>query len=324
MGFEYPTVDHIYQNHTIDSTRWYGFIPREDDIVIATPYKSGTTWMQLIVLNLLLQDFEVRDLGQHTFWLDNRHSNLDERLEILDQQGHRRFIKTHLPLDGLPFYSQIKYVVVGRDPRDVCMSLWNHHSNYTAENLSNTNRTPGRIGHPLPRSPENFRDFWYQWITTGWFEWETEGYPYWSNMRHVQTWWNFRHLTNILFVHFNDLLSNLEGEIQRVADFLNIEVAPDMLPKIAHAVSFNTVKENAEKIRPGAGDTWKDGAQTFFHKGTNGRWRDVLTKEDLELYRAAVARELTPDCAHWLENGRNKTTHRTSDDARIRLNPPKG
>ena len=48
---------------------------------------------------------------------------------------------------------------------------------------------------------------------------------------------------------------------------------------------------------------WKGGGSTFINKGTNGRWRDVLTDDDLNLYTAAVARELTPDCARWLENG---------------------
>ena len=55
---------------------------------------------------------------------------------------------------------------------------------------------------------------------------------------------------------------------------------------------------------PGSDSTLKGGAQTFFNKGTNGRWHDVFSEEDLALYPLAVARELTPDCAAWLENGR--------------------
>ena len=38
-----PKLIHTYQNHTLDSTRWAHFTPRDDDIVVATPYKSGTT-----------------------------------------------------------------------------------------------------------------------------------------------------------------------------------------------------------------------------------------------------------------------------------------
>jgi aryl sulfotransferase len=160
------------------------------------------------------------------------------------------------------------------------------------------------VGDPLPACPESIRDFWRNWITQGWFEWESEGYPYWSNMRHIQTWWNYRHLPNILMVHYNDLLRDLPGEIRRIADYLAIDVSQEMLAAIAHQVTFSSMKQNAEQILTNAPNVWKGGAQTFFNKGTNGRWREVLTDMDIELYYAAVARELIPDCAHWLENCR--------------------
>ena len=51
-------------------------------------------------------------------------------------------------------------------------------------------------------------------------------------------------------------------------------------------------------------DKQRDTLQTFINKGTNGHWRDILTADDLKLYEAAMARELTPDCAHWLQHGR--------------------
>ncbi|MHA1528982.1 MAG: hypothetical protein ACTSVG_08170 [Alphaproteobacteria bacterium] len=38
-----PARSRTYQNHHIDSSRWDGFTPRADDIVIATSYKAGTT-----------------------------------------------------------------------------------------------------------------------------------------------------------------------------------------------------------------------------------------------------------------------------------------
>jgi len=304
MSATYPDVKHIYQNHTLDTTRWERFTPRSDDIVIATPYKSGTTWMQMIVMNLIFQDFQVRPLWEYSYWLDSRFMPLDDVIAALDQQPHRRFIKTHLPLDGLPYHPQVKYIVVGRDARDVFMSLWNHHSNFTKELHSFINTLPGRIGHPFPRCPEEIRDFWQQWMTVGWFEWETEGYPYWSNLHHVQSWWDYQHLPNLLFVHFNDLLADLPAEIQRIADFLDIALSPETLATISAAVSFENAKQNAEQLLPGAEQTWKGGATTFINKGTNGRWREILTDDDLRLYETTAARELTPDCRRWLENGR--------------------
>ena len=55
---------------------------------------------------------------------------------------------------------------------------------------------------------------------------------------------------------------------------------------------------------------FKDGAKSFFYKGTNGRWRDVLSEEELALYDQAAKRVLTPDCRQWLENGRLGSTLR--------------
>ena len=296
-----PQVTHMYQNHHLDSTRWDRFFPREGDIVVATPYKSGTTWMQLIVQALLWRGRPTTDLHEISPWLDMRVRPIDDVIGQLEGQTHRRSIKTHLPLDGLPYFPEVRYIVVGRDARDVFMSLWNHYSNYTRGSYDRRNRKP-RTGNPLPECPSSARELWGKWISTGWFEWETEGYPFWSNMRHVQTWWEYRRLPNILFVHFEDLLSDLAGEIARVAGFLDIEVPREVLPKILDSVTFANVKRNAESIWPGMEESFYGGAQTFFHKGTNGRWKAVLTDDDMGLYRDAVARELSADCAKWLEH----------------------
>ena len=294
-----PLIRHIYQNHTLDSTRWDHYSPRPDDIVIATPYKSGTTWMQIIVMHLIFQDLQLRPFGELSPWLDARWGEpVTNLLQNLEEQNHRRFIKTHLPLDGLPYFEQVKYIVVGRDARDVFMSLWHFYRGFGDSFYEKVNRDwPGKS---FPRCPEDISDFWRDWIGKGWFEWESEGYPFWSNLRHVQTWWDFKYLPNILFVHFNDLLGNLETEIQRVADFLDIDLPSGLRPKIAEAVTFKNVKQNAEQL---------GSRKNFFHKGTNGRWRNMLTEEDLQLYNAAVARELTSDCANWLENGRLTSSH---------------
>jgi aryl sulfotransferase len=52
------------------------------------------------------------------------------------------------------------------------------------------------------------------------------------------------------------------------------------------------------------GVLWEGGAQTFINKGTNGRWRDLLTPADIADYEARALHELGPDCAAWLARGR--------------------
>lgn len=301
---QFPNVVHTYQNHILDSTRWNRYTLREDDIIIATSYKSGTTWMQNIVLNLIFLGQPVPSVSEVSPWVESRYRPIDEVLDTLEAQRHRRCAKAHLPLDGLLFYPQAKYIVVGRSPRDVFMSLWNHYSSHTDAYYTRLNSIPGRVGAPLPRCPKDIHEFWHDWISRGWFEWESEGYPYWGNMHHAQTWWNYRSLDNILFVHFNDLLANLAEEIGRVATFLEIEVSAESIAAIAQAVSFTTAKQNAIKAGEFSGKTFRDGVNTFFFKGTNGRWRDVLSEDEIVQFKKTAAKILTPGCARWLEQGR--------------------
>ncbi len=301
----FPQVKHIYQNHTMDSTRWNTFPYRDDDIIISTAYKAGTTWMQTIVGNII---FAGRDMPGPIFgmspWLDMRMFPFDDLVAMLNAQRHRRFMKTHLPLDGLPYREDIKYIFVARDPRDVFMSLWNHHTNHTDEFFEMLNALPDRVGDPMPERPNDIHDYWKDWISRGWFDWENDGYPYWSFFHHAQTWWEYRHLPNICFAHFNDLLKDLNGEFRRIAAFLEIDVAEDHWPSLVHNATFSTVKKNPETVvSEQANMVFKDGAQAFIYKGTNGRWKDVLTQAELAQYDAVKSRAVSPDCAAWLETG---------------------
>src|SRR5690349_1758402 len=102
-----PTVKHIYQNYLLDSTYWNGFLPRHGDIVISTSYKSGTSWLQGICAALIFQAPEPPapqdDLSP---WLESRFAPPEEKLAAMERLTHRRYIKTHLPLDGLPYRDQ--------------------------------------------------------------------------------------------------------------------------------------------------------------------------------------------------------------------------
>lgn len=297
-----PTVRYTYQNHTLDSTRWQHFVPRQDDIIVATSYKSGTTWMLEIVHRLIFLD--ATPPPNQEYWIDARWNSLDQMMGELAAQDRQRLIKTHLPLDGLPYFPQVKYIVVGRDARDVFMSLWNHYAKYTQRFYILINDTPGRVGARLPACPESIHEFWRNWITRGWFAWEREGYPFWSNLHHTQTWWDYRSLKNILFVHFNDLLLDLAGEIRRIAHFLGIVISEAAIVALVQAVSLPSMRREAETLYPNLGQFWQGGVQTFYFKGTNGRWKEILSEDELALYTETADQVLAPDCASWLAQGR--------------------
>jgi aryl sulfotransferase len=299
-----PHRSRTYQNHHLDSTRWDDFSPRPDDIVIATPYKAGTTWTQAIVANILFPDQAFPAAPwQMSPWLDMRVPPLGDLLAMLEAQTHRRFIKTHLPLNALRYFSQVKYIFISRDGRDVFMSLWNHYTNYTDQSFARFNDIPGRVGAELPRPPSDIHDCWRNWCTRGWFEWETDGWPFWSHLAVTQSWWEHRHQPNILMLHYADMKADTAAAVSRIADFLGVELSQPRLESIVAAVSFDAMKQRGADYAPRGGETWKGGADTFLNKGINGRWRDVLSPAELSLYGTACERALTPDCRDWLESG---------------------
>jgi aryl sulfotransferase len=251
-----PVVEHIYRNHHIDSSIWDFYKPRKDDIIISSGFKSGTTWMQMIVSCLLFQEEKSQPpLQSLSPWVEMVW-NPEATLKKIEAQTHRRFLKTHLPADGLPYFPDVKYIILARDIRDVFMSLWNHYRNYTE-------MIYGRL-KTLPRCPDDIHDFWRIWISRGWFNWQSEGYPFWGVMYHADSWWRFRGLPNIMLVHYNDLLLDLAAGIQKVAAFLDIDAPDGLINNAVIASSFRQMKKNHDKIWKNADKTWKNGGDTFF------------------------------------------------------------
>ncbi|MDQ7018570.1 MAG: sulfotransferase domain-containing protein [Robiginitomaculum sp.] len=300
-----PQKTREYDQHPIiDGTRWRVYNHRPGDIIISTSYKAGTTWMQTIVANLLYQDGEFpAPVSMMAPWLDMALPPLDEVAAGLEAQTGRRFIKTHLPLGGIPFFEGNRYIVVGRDGRDVFMSLWNHHTNYNDQMRGALDEFERQSGRAFPTDYADIHELWKDWISKNWYEWESDGYPYWSHFSHIKTWWDYRHLPNIHFVHFADLLNNPAEEVRRIAAHLGITIDEDQFAGILERITFKGMKKDFGKIMPEASEIWKGGGNTFMNKGTNGRWRDVLSQEELAQYEAAVAKAMPADCAQWLEHG---------------------
>lgn len=118
---QYPIKEREHWHHLLDSTVWNKFKYRDDDIVISAYSKSGTTWVQPIVAQLIWMGTEHISVSEVSPWLDCRFPFQEERLEIVEAQTHRRFIKSHLPVDALVFSPKAKYIYIGRDGRDI---LW--------------------------------------------------------------------------------------------------------------------------------------------------------------------------------------------------------
>jgi aryl sulfotransferase len=297
-----------YRNWTTDSRRWAGYVPRPSDIVIATYPKCGTTWMQRIVGALVFQSVEPRPFSADISpWIDGRtRRSLDEVIANIDAQSHRRFLKSHLPFDGMPIYDGVKYIHVARDGRDAVMS-WHDHdkawlpamiARLTANGLDDE-----AIGRAYPEPCVHPADTFHRWLTQGSTSDQSDGLPNLSWFSFEASWWSARHRPNVLMVHFKNLKSDLAGEIVRLAEFLEVPLADDLLEPLVQVAEFNGMKREGEVLLPHQIDIFKEGHRSFLNKGTDGRWVGLFRDEDLTLYDRKLAQSFSPSGAAWLEHG---------------------
>ncbi len=297
MTITWPVKTREFHNHHFDSTIWNDFRFRDNDIIIATYAKSGTTWMQQIVGQMLLGPDPELAVADMSPWLDLRVPPKEVKLPMVEAQTHRRFLKTHLPVDALVFSPKAKYLYIGRDARDVVWSVYNHHANANDLWYQALNDTPGRVGPPIGRPNPDIRQYWHEWL-------DKDGFPFWPFWENARTWWAIRHLPNVMFIHFAELKADLPGSMKRIADFLDINVDRANWPRILEYCSFDWMKANATKSVPLGGAFWDAGAQVFINKGVNGRWQSVLSADECRVYEERALRELGPECARWMATGR--------------------
>jgi aryl sulfotransferase len=292
----WPTKRREFHNHHFDSTVWNHFQFREDDIIIASYAKSGTTWMQQIAAQLLFEDADDLPVADISPWLDLRVQPNDAKLGALEAQTHRRFIKTHLPVEALVYSPKAKYIYIARDGRDVVWSMYNHHANANDLWYAALNDTPGRVGPPIGKPPESIRQYFLDWL-------DGDGYPLWPFWENVSSWWAIRNLPNLMLLHFEDLRRDLAGQMREVAAFLDVGINESRFPTMVEHCGFAWMKANGNNAVALGGAFLEGGAQTFINKGTNARWRDTLTPEDSLRYEAEAKARLGEECAAWLAQG---------------------
>jgi aryl sulfotransferase len=287
----------VVRNHHMDSTRWDDFRLRADDIVISTYGKSGTSWLQQIVGQLLFDGAPLLAIPDMSPWLETRLLDKDALFAQLDAQTHRRFIKSHLPFDALPWSPSMRYIYVARDLRDLVWSLHGFHSNFRPLYLRLLNNYSAEMGREVAPADPDIARYYRTWL-------EQDGYPFWPIWSHLESWWQARLLPNVLLVHFNNLKADMPGEIRRIAAFLDVEIKDAAWPNILEHASFDWMRAAAAAVPcKMVHDIIEDGLGAFVHKGTNGRWKDVLLPEEVALADRLAAEHLSPDCAHWLKTG---------------------
>lgn len=297
-----------YHSFISDSGRWDGFALREGDIIISTPPKCGTTWTQMICALLIFQTPDLpRPLDRISPWLDQFLRTRASVFADLEAQEHRRFIKTHTPLNGLPFDPRVTYVTVGRDPRDAGLSLLDHVANLDVpvvlalrEAAVGPDDLPQLMPQRLPPGASD-RDRFWAWVD------DPTPLPKLSGLgallHHLGTFFAARDRPNVVLLHYADLKEDLEGQMRLLAARLSIEVPEERWPELVRAATFEEMRRRAPVTGPHHTEQfWLDGDR-FFHRARHGEWRDLLDEADLRRYEARVRALADPKLSAWVHRG---------------------
>lgn len=374
------TMDYV--NYMLNSDRWDGVIAQPGDVVVTASFKSGATWLQMIIAHILYR-------ATSTSASSNNNNNL---LELITSSGGvteafpwvelrqlcppaplvlvpvvayqessttsitttnttsttntttstttstptpptpRRILKSHLPLDGIPFSTSARYIVVGRDLRDVVCSYVNYwragnDAFYTYMNSSGTSSSDGSssiIGPPLPRfddcaststsntgnntnatsstATRTVRQCFLSLIDP-FDEGRSIGMccSYWH---YYDTWFQYRHMPNIHFVHYNNLKTDFKDEVAKLGLFLNSPLTAHEIDAIKTKTSFKHMKSHADDIiGPKLSALFVDGGRSLFTSGSNDSWAQELTKADVQAYLDYGRKRLGDACFYWLLTG---------------------
>ena len=287
-----------YQSPDEDSRRWEEFNFRTGDIVISTRSKSGTTWMQMICALLIFQTVELPvRLDQLSPWFDWLGAPVDTVVARLDAQTHRRFVKTHTPLDGIPINPRATYIVVARHPLDLAVSLYHQGDNLNRARIAELTGQPP----PSPTDAASRPDL-HEWLC-GWIDLDIpprdalDLLP--GVMWHLTDAWARGHEPNILIVHYDDLITDLDGEMRRIAAALAIDAPQDRWTDLVHAATFDEMRSHADSVAPDPAEILEDRAR-FFRRGSSGAGRELLTDAEFEHYQERAASLAPPDLLAWL------------------------
>ena len=283
----------LYLGPLTDNRRWDMVDIRPDDIFVVTPPKCGTTWTQTIVALLLSGDPDVEtELSVKMPWVDIRIREMSEVAARLAAMTHRRSMKSHTPMDGLPLDEQAHYICVFRHPLDAHFSYRKHVRNI----------------------PMSWFDTWYpeddaegitfrRFLDGGAEGFDGDAMPLAHIIQHYKAAAALADRPNVSLLHYADMSKDLAGTFAKLADVLNISHSPDVMAQLVQAATFDNMKANAERYAPSGGKGFMKSDSDFFHSGTSGKWDGKLTKAELTAYDAMMDAHLTPRQRAWLEFG---------------------
>lgn len=280
-------VNRAFRDEVLKSALSYQ--PRKGDLFVVCYPKCGTTWMQHIVFSIFSDGVAPQNMME--FMMKAPFLEL-VGAELVEKMPRPGAIKTHLPYDKQPFHSDAKYIYVARNPYDCCVSFYYHTKNLPFYSFENG----------------TFDDFFDMFI-----EGKVDFGDYFD---HLLSWYEHRSDPNVFFITYEDLKRDTRSCVLKLAEFLGEDYGtklkdhPEILDRILHATSIETMKSLNEKIQtlpqsiesfpemPESLDYLKNimrdlqNAPTtgeFIRKGIIGDWRNHFTQEQVRRMKERIA-----------------------------------
>jgi aryl sulfotransferase len=295
-----------YHGFIADNARWQRFKMRADDVVITTPSKSGTTWMQTIVGMLLRQTTDLPSIGTISPWIDMQIRHEEEIFGLLEAQTGRRFVKTHTPFDGLPYSATATYIAVIRHPLDVALSDRDHGLNIKDDNTTAMREAVAGEYEPPPDwedAPDEPAPFLRWFIDNNRPATGSGPNGLADYCQQVGTYWAARDKPNLHLFHYQDMWNDLDAEMRRVAAALNVHFDEAIWPRFVDAATLKSMRARALHAAPDAHlDIWKSPGD-FFRSGGTRDWASLLTPDEVAHFDTRL-RELAGDSYDWIIRGR--------------------
>jgi len=221
------TLPPYFDLEVTQKMRW-----RDGDIVVNAGAKAGTHWAMNIVYQLLSGGDETfESLYEEVPWLEFKEypgQKAEERIQRWENMEGRRAFKSHLPSSLMPIQPNVKYLVVCREGKEVVNSYLPFINNHTDE----------------------FRRLWNTPLKFSSFD-EVLDFFEKSRIYHrfCTSWWTQRHHENVLLLHYADLKRDLEGNVRKIAKFLEIPIDESRFAKIVEYNSFKWMADHDDQIQ---------------------------------------------------------------------------
>jgi Ca2+-binding EF-hand superfamily protein len=267
------------------------FVPRSSDVIVATPAKCGTTWMQQIMHQLRSGgDMTFADIDEAVPWIELAY---DVGLDLDAEHKYQpRCFKTHAWYEVCPKGG--KYIVVYREP---CASFYSAFNFLKGTHFQSGEITLDEFVKNMISPNEKMRQNYFQ---------------------HLLSWWPKRNDPNVLFLLYEDMLEDLESAVRAVASFMGFDDEASITNTVKMS-TFDFMKQNQDKFASNRVSSYRNKAvgipegvklqRVATGSATKGReimdegtkqavqkmWNEIVTKEtgfqDYSDFREALKKE---------------------------------